>query len=75
MKDKDKVKVSITFRHSRDIFTGNRIKTSLKKMFPTVRFCGCEYGNHYPKISVDKVDWEAHSYLIKNKKNYIKHEF
>lgn len=55
--------IYLTFKHSRDIFKKNEFQTWVKRWLPSARFTGCEYGNHYPTISVKTVEfieWKKH---------------
>ena len=46
----------LLYRHSRDIFIGNKFKSFVYKYFKDVRFKGCEYGNNFPTITISNWD-------------------
>ena len=50
--------IYLTFTHSRDVFKRNEFQTWIKTWFPSARFDGCEYGNHYPTIKVSLPEFE-----------------
>jgi len=47
---------SLTYTHSRNLFTKNEFKPFVKKYFKDVKFMGCEYGNWYPTIIISNWD-------------------
>ena len=58
--------IYITFRHTRDLFTGNIFQKWVYNSFDFTindiekpfKFEGCEYGNNYPKISMSFLIFE-----------------
>lgn len=64
--------IYITFRHSRDLFNKEYFKGWVYKAFGfniedkerPIKFEGCEYGNHYPQISMSISVFEKSKYKI-----------
>ena len=64
--------IYITFRHSRDLFNKNYFKGWVYRVFNfsiedaerPIKFEGCEYGNNYPKISMDTTTFEEVKHKI-----------
>ncbi len=42
----------LTYKHTRDLFSGSGFKPWVKKYFPDAQFDGTEYGNWNPSILV-----------------------
>ena len=68
--------VYLTFTHTRVIFNKSEFQNWIKTWFPSARFNGCEYGNHYPSLSVETgefIAWQQHHMECGDaKKNLVK---